>query len=205
MQAATRGDGRVGEDITANVRTVKGVPRTLAVKDPPAVLEVRGEMYFPVKAFDELNRTLTEAEQRPFANPRNAAAGSLRQKDPKVTASRPLRLWVHSFGAAEGVAFDSHLHFLDWAKEAGLPVPPTTQACDGIEAVKAFLDHWEEHRHSVDWEIDGTVIKVDQTALQRELGATSHAPRWAIAYKFPPRSARPSCAPSTSTPAAPAR
>jgi DNA ligase (NAD+) len=156
------------------------------VKDPPAILEVRGEMYFPVRAFDELNRTLIEANQRPFANPRNAAAGSLRQKDPKVTASRPLRLWVHSFGAAEGVAFDSHLHFLDWAQEAGLPVPPTTQACDDIEAVKAFLDHWEEDRHSVDWEIDGTVIKVDQTALQRELGATSHAPRWAIAYKFPP-------------------
>jgi DNA ligase (NAD+) len=186
VKAATRGDGRIGEDITANVRSVDGVPRTLAVDGPPALIEVRGEMYFPVTAFDALNEQLLAAEQRPFANPRNAAAGSLRQKDPKVTASRPLRLWVHSFGFADGVTFDSHLGFLDWAAEAGLPVPPTTEARDSIEGVKAFLSSWEANRHSVDWEIDGTVIKVDQTDLQRELGSTSHAPRWAIAYKFPP-------------------
>jgi DNA ligase (NAD+) len=186
VRAATRGDGRVGEDITANVRTVEGVPRSLAVGGPPAVIEVRGEMYFPVRAFEALNEQLVAAGQRPFANPRNAAAGSLRQKDPKVTASRPLRLWVHSFGFADGVSFDSHLGFLDWAAEAGLPVPPTTEARDSIEGVKAFLTNWEADRHSVDWEIDGTVIKVDQTDLQRELGSTSHAPRWAIAYKFPP-------------------
>jgi DNA ligase (NAD+) len=186
VQAATRGDGRVGEEITANVRTIKGIPRTLTVDDPPAVIEVRGEIYFPVSDFEELNRRLTEAEQRPFANPRNAAAGSLRQKDPKVTATRPLRLWVHSFGAADGVTFDSHLGFLSWAAEAGLPVPSTTEGLDSIEDVKAFLTGWEARRHSVDWEIDGTVIKVDQTGLQRELGTTSHAPRWAIAYKFPP-------------------
>jgi DNA ligase (NAD+) len=186
VQAATRGDGRVGEDITANVRTVHGIPRTLKGNDPPPVIEVRGEIYFPVMAFDELNRQLTEAGGRAFANPRNAAAGSLRQKDPKVTASRPLRLWVHSFGFAEGVRFESHLGFLDWASHAGLPVPPTTEGRDSLDGVKAFLTHWEEHRHSVDWEIDGTVIKVDQTALQRELGSTSKAPRWAIAYKFPP-------------------
>ena len=186
VQAATRGDGRVGEDITANVRTVSGVPRKLTIREAPAVIEVRGEIYFPVTGFDDLNRRLTEAGLRPFANPRNAAAGSLRQKDPKVTASRPLRLWVHSFGAAEGVTFDSHLGFLQWAAEGGLPVPSTTQGRDSLDGVKAFLTHWEEHRHSVDWEIDGTVIKVDQTDLQRELGATSHAPRWAIAYKFPP-------------------
>ncbi|MGZ8618964.1 MAG: NAD-dependent DNA ligase LigA [Actinomycetota bacterium] len=186
VKAATRGDGRVGEDITANVRTVEGVPRTLALDDPPAVIEVRGEMYFPVTAFDALNEQLLAAEQRPFANPRNAAAGSLRQKDPKVTASRPLRLWVHSFGFADGVAFDSHLGFLTWAGEVGLPVPPTTEGRESIEGVKAFLSSWEANRHSVDWEIDGTVIKVDQTDLQRELGATGHAPRWAIAYKFPP-------------------
>jgi DNA ligase (NAD+) len=186
VKAATRGDGRVGEDITSNVRTVQGIPRTLAVDDPPSIVEIRGEMYFPVTAFDELNRQLLEAGGRAFANPRNAAAGSLRQKDPKITASRPLRLWVHSFGAAEGVSFDSHLGFLDWAAKAGLPVAPTTEARDSIEGVKAFLEYWESNRHSVDWEIDGTVIKVDQTALQRELGATSHAPRWAIAYKFPP-------------------
>ncbi len=185
-RAATRGDGRVGEDITANVRTVTGVPRTLHLDDPPAVLEVRGEMYFPVKAFGELNDQLLAAGQRPFANPRNAAAGSLRQKDPKVTASRPLRLWVHSFGAAEGIAFDSHLAFLDLAAKAGLPVPPTTEGRDSIDGVKAYLTHWQDHRHDVDWEIDGTVIKVDQAELQQQLGATSSAPRWAIAFKFPP-------------------
>ncbi|MDP9331077.1 MAG: NAD-dependent DNA ligase LigA [Actinomycetota bacterium] len=186
IKGATRGDGRIGEDITANVRTVRNVPRTLKLDEPPPIIEVRGEMYLPVKAFEELNETLTEAGQRAFSNPRNAAAGSLRQKDPKVSASRPLRMWVHSFGAAEGVSFDSHLGFLDWAAKVGLPVPPTTERRDSIDGVKAFLTHWEEYRHSVDWEIDGTVIKVDQIDLQRELGATSHAPRWAIAYKFPP-------------------
>jgi DNA ligase (NAD+) len=186
VRAATRGDGRTGEDITANVKTVEGVPHGLAIDDPPAIVEIRGEMYLPVKAFEELNERLGEAEQRTFANPRNAAAGSLRQKDAKVTASRPLRLWVHSFGAAEGVSFDSHLDFLEWAAKAGLPVPPTTERKRTIADVKAFLGHWEEHRHSVDWEIDGAVIKVDRIDQQRELGATSHAPRWAIAFKFPP-------------------
>jgi DNA ligase (NAD+) len=186
IRGATRGDGITGEDITANVRTVRGVPPKLLLKDPPELIEVRGEMYFPVKAFQALNEELTANGQRPFANPRNAAAGSLRQKDPKVTASRPLRLWVHSFGAARGVEFDSHLGFLTWAGTAGLPVPPTTKGVESITEVEAFLTHWEEHRHSVDWEIDGVVIKVDQTALQRELGTTSHAPRWAIAFKFPP-------------------
>ncbi len=186
VQAATRGDGRVGEDITANVRTVTGVPRTLAVDRPPAIIEVRGEVYFPVEAFERLNRELTEGDGRAFANPRNAAAGSLRQKDPRVTAARPLRLWVHSFGAADGAAFDSHLGFLDWAARAGLPVPDTTEARDSIEGVKDFLRRWEADRHTVDWEIDGAVVKVDQTELQRVLGATSKSPRWAIAYKFPP-------------------
>ena len=186
VRAATRGDGRIGEDITANVRTVREVPRRLQGDDPPVVIEVRGEMYLPVKAFEELNDQFLAAGQRAMANPRNAAAGSLRQKDPKVTASRPLRFWVHSFGAAEGVSFDSHLGFLGWAAKEGLPVPPTTERRDSIEGVKDFLHHWEERRHSVDWEIDGAVIKVDQTDIQRRLGATSHAPRWAIAYKFPP-------------------
>ena len=186
VRAATRGDGRIGEDITGNVRTVAGIPRTLDVDDAPEVVEIRGEMYFPVSAFEELNRQLLEGGGKAFVNPRNAAAGSLRQKDPKITASRPLRLWVHSFGYSEGVSFESHLGFLDWAAKAGLPVAPTTEARETIEGVKAFLKHWQANRHSVDWEIDGTVIKVDQADLQRELGATSHAPRWAIAYKFPP-------------------
>jgi DNA ligase (NAD+) len=185
-KAATRGDGRIGEDITANVRTVKTIPRKLIGDDPPGVIEVRGEVFLPVKAFEELNDRLREAGQRAFSNPRNAAAGSLRQKDPKVSASRPLRMWVHSFGFAEGISFDSHLGFLDWAAKVDLPVPPTTEGRESLDGVKEFLRYWEEHRHSVDWEIDGTVIKVDQVVLQRELGATSHAPRWAIAYKYPP-------------------
>jgi DNA ligase (NAD+) len=185
-QAATRGDGRVGEDITANVRTLKAVPRRLAVDDLPAVIEVRGEVYLPVKAFEELNVELTEADKRPFANPRNAAAGSLRQKDPNVTRSRPLKMWIHSFGAAEGIAFHSHSGFLEWATSTGLPVPDTTERVDSIEKILAFLKRWEKRRHSLDYEIDGAVIKVDDAKLQRRLGATSHAPRWAIAYKFPP-------------------
>jgi len=126
VRAATRGDGRIGEDITSNVRTVAGIPRTLAVDVAPDLIEIRGEVYFPVSAFEELNRQLLERGGRAFANPRNAAAGSLRQKDAKITASRPLRLWVHSFGYADGVSFDSHLGFLDWAAKAGLPVAPTT-------------------------------------------------------------------------------
>ncbi len=185
-KGATRGDGRVGEDITANVRTVRSIPRRLAVNGPPAYLEVRGEVYLPVKAFERLNEELLEGGQRAFANPRNAAAGSLRQKDPRVSAGRPLAMWVHSFGWAEGVRFDSHSGFLGWCGQAGLPVAPTGGVKEDLVGVQRYLSHWEEHRHSVDWEIDGVVVKVDQVALQDELGATSHAPRWAIAYKFPP-------------------
>ncbi len=186
VKGATRGDGRIGEDITANVRTVRTVPQRLLAKDPPAVLEVRGEIYLPVRAFEELNEQLTRAEQRPFANPRNAAAGSLRQKDPRVSASRPLALWVHSFGYAEGARFDSHSGFLAWCRDAALPVPRTSQLEPDLDSVLRYLEHWQEHRHSVDWEIDGVVVKVDRIAHQQELGATSHAPRWAIAFKFPP-------------------
>jgi DNA ligase (NAD+) len=185
-KGATRGDGRTGEDITANVRTVRTIPARLLVDDPPAYLEVRGEIYLPVKAFERLNEQLLDAEQRPFANPRNAAAGSLRQKDPKVSASRPLSLWVHSFGFADGVRFDSHSGFLQWCRDARLPVAPTSEVREGLDAIVAFLERWESDRHSVDWEIDGAVIKVDRVDFQQELGATSHAPRWAIAYKFPP-------------------
>ena len=185
-KGATRGDGRIGEDITANVRTVRSVPQRLRVKDPPDYLEVRGEIYLSVKGFERLNEQLLDAEQRPFANPRNAAAGSLRQKDPKVSASRPLSLWVHSFGFAAGIRFDSHSGFLTWCRDAALPVAPTSEVVDDLDGVIAYLDHWEKNRHSVDWEIDGVVVKVDQIPLQEELGSTSHAPRWAIAYKFPP-------------------
>ncbi len=185
-KGATRGDGRTGEDITANVRTVRSVPQRLDVKKPPAYLEVRGEIYLPVRAFERLNEELLEAEKRPFANPRNAAAGSLRQKDPKVSASRPLALLVHSFGFADGVRYESHSGFLAWCKAARLPVAPTSEVVKDMDGIAAYLAQWERDRHSVAWEIDGVVVKVDQTALQQELGATSHAPRWAIAYKFPP-------------------
>jgi DNA ligase (NAD+) len=186
VKGATRGDGRVGEDITANVRTVRSVPPRLRVKDPPSALEVRGEIYLPVRAFEKLNEDLTGAGQRPFANPRNAAAGSLRQKDPRISASRPLALWVHSFGYAAGIRFESHSGFLAWCRDAGLPVAPQGEVQEDLDGVHSFIEKWEENRHSVDFEIDGVVVKVDQIALQEELGATSHAPRWAVAYKFPP-------------------
>jgi DNA ligase (NAD+) len=186
VQGATRGDGRTGEDITANARTIRSVPQRLRTKTPPRLLEVRGEIYFPTRAFERLNEQLLEQNARPFANPRNGAAGSLRQKDPKITASRPLSLWCHSFGYADGVRFDSHSGFLAWCREVGLPVAPTSEVREDVDGVLDYVRHWGEHRHSVDWDIDGVVVKVDRRQLQEELGATSHAPRWAIAYKFPP-------------------
>jgi DNA ligase (NAD+) len=183
---ATRGDGYVGDDITANIRTIRSVPVTLRERKAPPVLEVRGEVYLPVKAFERLNEQLTEQGNRPFANPRNAAAGSLRQKDPAVTASRPLRLWCHGVGVAEGRRFERHSEALDYVKSAGLPVSPETELLGTLEEVFKYCQKWQEHRHDVDYEIDGVVVKVDQIGLQEELGATSKAPRWAIAYKFPP-------------------
>jgi DNA ligase (NAD+) len=186
VQGATRGDGFVGDDITANIRTIRSVPFTLRGDAHPPVLEVRGEVYLPVKAFEKLNEQLTEQGGRPFANPRNAAAGSLRQKDPAITASRPLRLWCHGIGVAEGRRFERHSEALDYLKQAGLPVSPETELLGTLKEVFKYCQHWQEHRHDVDYEIDGVVVKVDQIALQEELGATSKAPRWAIAYKFPP-------------------
>jgi DNA ligase (NAD+) len=185
-RGATRGDGAIGDDITANIRTIRVVPVRLRGSGHQSFLEVRGEVYLPVKAFEQLNDELTEKGQRPFANPRNGAAGSLRQKDPQVTASRPLRLWCYGVGVAEGRRFERHSEALEYLKESGLPVPPTTETLESLEEVFAFCERWQEHRHDIDYEIDGVVVKVDQIALQEELGATSHAPRWAIAYKFPP-------------------
>jgi DNA ligase (NAD+) len=185
-KGATRGDGFVGDDITANIRTIRVVPPRLRGSGHPSVLEVRGEVYLPVKAFEKLNEELLQKVQRPFANPRNGAAGSLRQKDPQITASRPLRLWCYGIGYSPGRRFDRHSEALDYLKESGLPVPPTTERLESLEEVFAFCERWQEHRHDIDYEIDGVVVKVDQIALQEELGATSHAPRWAIAYKFPP-------------------
>jgi DNA ligase (NAD+) len=186
VQGATRGDGEVGEDITANIRTIRAVPQRLRLKDPPPLLEVRGEVYLPVKAFEKLNEELLDQGQRPFANPRNAAAGSLRQKDPKVTASRPLSLWCHGLGVAEGRRFRAHSESLEWMRDAGLPVDPNVKVVDTLQEVHEYAKYWQEHRHSIDYEIDGAVVKVDQIQYQEELGATSKAPRWAIAYKFPP-------------------
>ena len=186
VRGATRGDGTTGEDITANIRTVRAVPQRLRLQRPPPLLEVRGEMYLPVKAFERLNEQLLREGKRAFSNPRNAAAGSLRQKDPAVTAARPLRLWCHGLGWAPGKRFETHSQSLAWLRDAGLPVDPNISVVDSLDEVFELTQHWQEHRHSVDYEIDGVVVKVDQIALQEELGATSHAPRWAIAYKFPP-------------------
>jgi DNA ligase (NAD+) len=186
VRGATRGDGFVGDDITANIRTIRSVPMKLRGKGHPNVLEVRGEVYLPVKAFERLNEELAERGEKTFANPRNAAAGSLRQKDPSVTASRPLRLWCHGVGAVEGRRFQRHSEILAYLNDAGLPVDPHIERLPSLEAVFDFCERWQRRRHSIDYEIDGVVVKVDQVALQEELGATSHAPRWAIAYKFPP-------------------
>jgi DNA ligase (NAD+) len=186
VRGATRGDGVTGEDITPNIATMKDVPKLLEGKDVPGVLEVRGEVYLPVKAFEALNEERLDQELKPFPNPRNAAAGSLRQKDPAITRSRPLKMWCHGLGVAEGKRFQSHSEMLGWLGDLGFPVNPEAKVVDDLDRVEAFVDHWQEHRHSVDYEIDGAVVKVDQIVLQEELGATSHAPRWAIAYKFPP-------------------
>ncbi|HEX9411102.1 MAG TPA: NAD-dependent DNA ligase LigA [Actinomycetota bacterium] len=186
VRGATRGDGYAGDDITANIRTIRSVPMRLRGTGCPKVLEVRGEVYLPIKAFEDLNEELRDKGQKTFANPRNAAAGSLRQKDPSVTASRPLRLWCHGVGAVEGRRFRRHSEILECLKECGLPVDPNVRRVGSLEEVFGYCERWQRNRHSIDYEIDGVVVKVDQIALQEELGATSHAPRWAIAYKFPP-------------------
>ncbi|MEX2554944.1 MAG: NAD-dependent DNA ligase LigA [Actinomycetota bacterium] len=186
VRGATRGDGTTGEDITANLRTLKGVPMRLQTPKPPRLLEVRGEVYFPYKAFEQLNAQLIEQGKTPFANPRNSAAGSLRQKDPAVTASRSLTYLIHGVGAARGVKQATHLAWLEYLREAGLRVSTNVKEAKTLEEVQGFIEHWHEHRHDLDHEIDGVVVKVNQISAQEELGYTSKAPRWAIAYKYPP-------------------
>ncbi|MDQ3758236.1 MAG: NAD-dependent DNA ligase LigA, partial [Actinomycetota bacterium] len=187
VRAATRGDGSVGEDVTENIATIGVIPERLAVDPAPAVLEVRGEVYMPVPAFEELNRRQAEAGQRLFANPRNSAAGSLRQKDAKITASRELSFWAYQIGELTGgPAFAKHSQSLDWLRQAGFPVNDKADVLPELDAVHGFCTHWQEHRHDLDYEIDGVVVKVDDLAQREELGHTSKAPRWAIAYKFPP-------------------
>jgi len=192
-RAATRGDGRTGEDVTLNARTISDVPERLtgSTEYPvPAVLEVRGEVFFRVADFETLNASLVEDGKPPFANPRNSAAGSLRQKNPAVTARRNLRMICHGLGHTDGfnpaTLHDAYLALKAW----GLPVSEHTARVKGLTAVEDRITYWGEHRHDVEHEIDGVVVKVDEVALQRRLGATSRAPRWAIAYKYPPEEAQ---------------
>lgn len=186
VRGVTRGDGRVGEDVTANVRTIANVPERLDTEDPPAVLEVRGEVFYPSAAFEELNAQRREAGLAEFANPRNTAAGSLRQKDPAITASRALQVYVHGIGAHEGVTLASQSEVYAQLAAWGLPTSPHTRVLHDLAGVRAFITDRGEHRHDVEHEIDGIVIKVDAFAQQRRLGSTSRAPRWAIAFKYPP-------------------
>lgn len=192
-RAATRGDGRVGEDVTLNARTISDVPETLTAskKFPtPEVLEVRGEVFFMLADFADLNASLVEAGKPPFANPRNSAAGSLRQKNPAVTARRPLRMVCHGLGFTEGFRPPS-LHDAYAALKAwGLPVSTHTSRVQGLAAVQEKIGYWGERRHAIEHEIDGVVVKLDDFAQQRRLGATSRAPRWAVAYKYPPEEAQ---------------
>ncbi|HXR69112.1 MAG TPA: NAD-dependent DNA ligase LigA, partial [Dermatophilaceae bacterium] len=186
VRAATRGDGRTGEDVTNNVRTIEGIPHQLGGSGHPESIEIRGEVFFPVEAFAELNAALVEAGKAPFANPRNAAAGSLRQKDPRITATRPLRMLVHGVGGRQGFVMDRQSQTYAVLREWGLPVSTHYRVLDDITAVQAYIDHFGDHRHTVEHELDGVVVKIDEVAVQRRLGSTSRAPRWAIAYKYPP-------------------
>jgi DNA ligase (NAD+) len=186
VRGATRGDGRTGEDVTSNVRTIREIPDRLADDDPPELLEVRGEIYFPASAFADLNASLVEQGKAPFANPRNAAAGSLRQKDPRITASRGLRMVVHGIGARKGFRPDSQSHAYEALRAWGLPTSDRWRLVDGMAEVREFIDYYGKHRHDVEHEIDGVVVKVDSVAIQGRLGSTSRAPRWAIAFKYPP-------------------
>ncbi len=185
-RAATRGDGVTGEDVTGNIRTLRSVPLVLD-GDPPAVMEVRGEVYLPLAEFEALNERQREAGERPYINPRNTAAGSVRQKDPAITATRNLAIWVYQLGYVEGgPAFERHSETLDWLRGLGLRTNPETRVVADIEAVAEYIAEAEDRRHAHDYETDGVVIKVDSLAEQRELGFTAKSPRWAVAYKFPP-------------------
>lgn len=191
-RGATRGDGRTGEDVTMNARTIDDIPTRLSATDDypvPAVLEVRGEVFFRIADFEALNASLVAEGKPPFANPRNSAAGSLRQKNPAVTSKRKLRMICHGLGHVEGFTpaslHDAYLALAAW----GLPVSEHTARVQGLAAVEERIAYWGEHRHDVEHEIDGVVVKVDDVSLQRRLGSTSRAPRWAIAYKYPPEEA----------------
>ena len=185
-QAATRGDGTTGEDITANIRTIRNIPLQLLMDNPPARLEVRGEVFMPHEGFERLNQQALEKGEKTFANPRNAAAGSLRQLDPKITSKRPLVLNAYGIGIAEGVDLpNTHYDRLQWLKSIGIPVNPEIRLCNGTDEVLDFYRDIQNKRSSLGYDIDGTVLKINDIALQEKLGFISKAPRWAIAYKFP--------------------
>ena len=185
-KALTRGNGATGEDVTLNIRTLKAIPHELKGKKIPELLEVRGEVFFPIAAFNEFNDLQEELGKERFANPRNAAAGSLRQKDPRVTASRPLSMVVHGIGAATGATFDSQSAAYELLKSFGLPTSERYKVVKSRSEVNEFTKYYADHRHDVEHEIDGIVIKVNEIAAQQALGFTTRAPKWAIAYKYPP-------------------
>lgn len=185
-RAATRGDGRVGEDITPNVRTIADIPNRLRGDRIPDLVEIRGEVFFPMAKFQELNARRVEAGEQPYANPRNSASGSLRQKDPKVTATLPLHMVVHGIGARQGFDIDRLSQAYDLLREWGLPTARHNKVVDSLEGVREFIAHFGENRHSMEHEIDGVVVKLDEIPLQGRLGSTARAPRWAIAWKYAP-------------------
>jgi DNA ligase (NAD+) len=187
VRGATRGDGRIGEDVTQNLRTIGSVP--LRVKGAPELIEVRGEAYLPIAAFKALNERRAEAGEATFANPRNSAAGSIRQLDPNLAAERPLSTWVYGIGAVRGLDLATHMDEIEWLRDRGFKVNPDTEHHQGVEGVVERCRWWEARRETLDYEIDGVVVKVDERALWRELGVVGREPRWAIAWKFPPTTA----------------
>jgi len=184
---ATRGDGRIGEDVTQNLRTIKAIP--LKITEAPELIEVRGEVYLPIADFAKLNEQRAEAGEATFANPRNSAAGSIRQLDPQITASRPLSMWAYGIGARSGWEPESHSEMLDWLRERGFKINKDVEVIEGIDEVAARCRWWEDRREALDFEIDGAVVKIDDRNLQRELGVVGREPRWAVAWKFPPSTA----------------
>ncbi|HEX3040472.1 MAG TPA: NAD-dependent DNA ligase LigA [Solirubrobacterales bacterium] len=188
VRGATRGDGRIGEDVTRNLRTIGSVPLRISGK-APELIEVRGEIYLPIAAFKALNERRAEAGEATFANPRNSAAGSIRQLDPALAAERPLSTWMYGIGAVRGLDLPTHMDEVEWLQGAGFKVNPDTAHHEGVEGVVKRCHWWEERRDELDYEIDGVVVKVDEKALWRELGVVGREPRWAIAWKFPPTTA----------------
>jgi DNA ligase (NAD+) len=188
-RGATRGNGEVGEDVTHNLRTISAIPMRLEIEDPPELVEVRGEVYLSLSDFAKINERRAEAGLSTFMNPRNSAAGTIRQLDPKLAADRPLSLWCYAIGATQGIAFDAHWDALQWLREHRFPVHPDIVKLGTEDEVVRQCRAWEERRGSLDFEIDGAVVKVNQVELQRRLGSVGREPRWAIAWKFPPTTA----------------